>query len=590
MNNMLEFVRRCTEQRRPLGNALRFLPFAALCLSMHAACSPGEPASWRLVPVSGGDGAYQLVQAGNTTLCCTSPLPGGGYASYIYLRVPAEAPRTTPRAYVTLQFRDTGVGAITLQYNAAQPQEDYRPTAHSHGAGLANTGQIRTATFELINPAFRSAQNLGADLRVVAPGSTTQLQIGEVRLQSARPAQLDTQATRDWLSPYSGPTRNDVDATTLLGKAIVGYQGWFGCPGDPLNRGWIHWSREADRLTPATLTFDMWPDVSELPKQQQYRAPGFTLADGSPACLFSSADRATVEHHFDWMAAYGLDGAEIQRFAVQLQDPADAARVLGYARAAANRTGRVFMIGYDLTGTPASSLCETIERDWKWLTDEMKITSDPRYLHHQGRPAITLFGLYPESMPPDTAGTLLDLFSHNDRYAAFVIGGVPWQWRTVPDARWQAVFARLQGVKPWNVGNFSTEAGRKYATMNYWADDLALTRQRNQLYVPSIYPGFSWDNLARSAKGSSQLPRLGGDFFWKQFYDATSLGVHSVFIAMFDEVDEGTAVFKVANDPPVQGYFVGYEGRPSDWYLRLSGEGTRMLRGERPLTRQIPLR
>jgi hypothetical protein len=57
---------------------------------------------------------------------------------------------------------------------------------------------------------------------------------------------------------------------------------------------------------------------------------------------------------------------------------------------------------------------------------------------------------------------------------------------------------------------------------------------------------------------------------------------------MFDEVDEGTAIFKVTSAPPKEAHFVGYDGQPSDWYLRLVGEGARMLRGERPLTDQMP--
>ena len=51
------------------------------------------------------------------------------------------------------------------------------------------------------------------------------------------------------------------------------------------------------------------------------------------------------------------------------------------------------------------------------------------------------------------------------------------------------------------------------------------------------------------------------------------------YIAMFDEVDEGTAIFKCTNHPPV-GRFVTYEGYPSDHYLKLSGLIGKMLRGE----------
>ena len=64
-----------------------------------------------------------------------------------------------------------------------------------------------------------------------------------------------------------------------------------------------------------------------------------------------------------------------------------------------------------------------------------------------------------------------------------------------------------------------------------------------------------------------------------------------VYVAMFDEVDEGTAIFKCTNDPPVgENPFVTYEGLPSDHYLWLSGEGGRLLRGERPMQGSVPVR
>ena len=59
---------------------------------------------------------------------------------------------------------------------------------------------------------------------------------------------------------------------------------------------------------------------------------------------------------------------------------------------------------------------------------------------------------------------------------------------------------------------------------------------------------------------------------------------------MFDEVDEGTAIFKVTSSPPTQGRFVGYDGLPSDWYLRLTGEATRLLREKKPIPAEIPIK
>ena len=60
------------------------------------------------------------------------------------------------------------------------------------------------------------------------------------------------------------------------------------------------------------------------------------------------------------------------------------------------------------------------------------------------------------------------------------------------------------------------------------------------------------------------------------------------YVAMFDEVDEGTAIFKVTNQPPGPGRFVTLDGLPTDWYLRLTGEGTRLIRGERPNQETVP--
>ena len=53
-------------------------------------------------------------------------------------------------------------------------------------------------------------------------------------------------------------------------------------------------------------------------------------------------------------------------------------------------------------------------------------------------------------------------------------------------------------------------------------------------------------------------------------------------VAMFDEVDEGTAIFKCVNDVPVgqKSKFVTFEGLPSDFYLKMVGDGTKLIHGE----------
>ncbi len=52
-----------------------------------------------------------------------------------------------------------------------------------------------------------------------------------------------------------------------------------------------------------------------------------------------------------------------------------------------------------------------------------------------------------------------------------------------------------------------------------------------------------------------------------------------VYQAMFDEVDEGTAIFKCTNDVPVgESKFADFEGLPSDFYLKLVGKWTHEFR------------
>jgi hypothetical protein len=68
------------------------------------------------------------------------------------------------------------------------------------------------------------------------------------------------------------------------------------------------------------------------------------------------------------------------------------------------------------------------------------------------------------------------------------------------------------------------------------------------------------------------------------------VGAQSAYVAMFDEVDEGTAIFKCIEPPTPElaRRFVGFEGLPSDHYLRLTGEIGRLLRGKRSARDHAP--
>jgi hypothetical protein len=386
-----------------------------------------------------------------------------------------------------------------------------------------------------------------------------------------------------------------VDATALRGKVLCGYQGWFRCPGDAANMGWVHWSRDGKKITPETLSFEMWPDLREFTPGERFAVPGFTYPDGKPAELFSSDNARTVLRHFEWMRDHGIDGVWLQHFAVDLPGgPAEKRytsrmRTLDHVRSACQQTGRVWALTYDLSGLSPERIYDTVSKDWlKMIAGG--ITNGPRYLHQDGKPVVEVFGFYhgdkPNSLSIETANQLIDFFEGT---GAYLVGGGEWYWRRNPDADWQKVLSRLNAWKPWNIGNVSKDKeGVVHAATGYWADDKKECEKRGQLWLPVVYPGFSWDNLQRKPAGTTIIPRRKGSFLWEQFHALSKLGADSVMVAMFDEVDEGTAIFKVMDQPPAEGQFVGLEGMPSDWYLRLVGEATRRLREKRDIPLEVP--
>jgi hypothetical protein len=273
------------------------------------------------------------------------------------------------------------------------------------------------------------------------------------------------------LGLHAGPgIRSDatVDATTLHQKVLCGYQGWFRAGGDGGTR-WDHWSRDWSR-PPRTnaldmLTFDLWPDVSEY--AHKYPVPGFTHPDGSPTYLYSAQDQQTVDKHFDWMREYGIDGVVVQRFVTQT--PPDniqawKSNVLQHVRAAANRTGRVFCLEYDMTGASTNTLFRQLTNDWIYLADRLRVTQDPRYLHHNGRPVLMIFGFYPERF----SGTALPRqivawFKTHATHGVTLIGSGWWDWRGSATGDWTNVYRSFHGFCPWNTGNCYPDGTNEFA-------------------------------------------------------------------------------------------------------------------------------
>jgi hypothetical protein len=408
----------------------------------------------------------------------------------------------------------------------------------------------------------------------------------------------DDASEEPWLRPYAGPTRSDIDATTLDGKVLCGYQGWFNTPCDAAGLGFTHWGQSLDQPERARFVVDMWPDVSEYDADDLCEVPGLKMPDGSPAKLYSAYRKGPVLLHFKWMRQYGIDGVFLSRFVSEASDPRRSRHVnmvLANVREGCHREGRVWALMLDLSmGRNGSTAA--VKNDWTFLCDQVKVREDSRYLHHQGKPVVLLWGLgfKDRQWTPQQGEELIEFFRNDPTYGGvYLIGGIDAHWRTQrgesrPDPAWAKVFQSFDAISPWNAGRYRDDASMDHIRKVVWEADLAELKGTGIGYMPTAFPGFSWDNLRRAKPGSTTIPRRKGEFFWRQFAIFRELGIRTVFVGMFDEVDEGTAIYKVANEVPVGQHFVTYEGLPTDWYLRLTGAVTRMIRGESPHMETIP--
>jgi hypothetical protein len=373
---------------------------------------------------------------------------------------------------------------------------------------------------------------------------------------------------------------------------MAGYQGWF------IQKDGKMYS------DPSQIKIDMWPDMKEY--ESSYPT-GFNYADGSTATFFSATDKSTIDLHFKWMKQYGIDGVFMQRFFDYARRGSSRrevfARMLGDALEAASKYGRALAVEYDLSGLKASGEdCTSIIEDWKYLVDSIRVTNQKgkkTYLFHNGKPLVAIWGIGFPDRPYNIREIgllkLLDFLKNDPEYGGCsVLVGVPTYFRElgndcVKDSLLHEIIRMSDIVLPWMVGRFNEQTYDMYK--GNVALDVSWCRRNHVEYAPVVWPGFSWHNLRKST-ASNATPRNGGSFYWKQVHNCIRSGAEMLFVAMFDEVNESTAIFKCTDNPPVstEAVFITMEGKPSDHYLWLTGEAARMLRKEIPLSSQIPVR
>lgn len=370
---------------------------------------------------------------------------------------------------------------------------------------------------------------------------------------------------------------------SIRNLVMAGYQGWFNTPEDGAGLGWKHFEKEKE-FKPGKCTIDLWPDVSEYEKTYE---TAFKLPDETPAKVFSSYDASTTDLHFKWMKQYGIDGVFMQRFVVSIRNQKgkdNYNKILNNAVLSAEKYDRAICLMYDLSGMEAGEE-DILIRDWKELCEKYKLVSrnNNHYVYHHGKPLVAVWGIGFNDRRKYGYEQVKKIIDFLKSEGCSILVGVPTHWRTLTidavfDTRLLELVKQADIVHPWLVGRFDNNTYEPYRKSI--EEDIKWCKANGKDYMPVLFPGFSWHNMKKDAP-QNMIPRLGGRFFWKQVKGAVDAGAESLYLAMFDEIDEGTAFFKCTNTPPVgESSFITYEGEAPDHYLWLAGEAAKYLRGE----------
>ncbi|HEY1163633.1 MAG TPA: lectin [Chitinophaga sp.] len=372
----------------------------------------------------------------------------------------------------------------------------------------------------------------------------------------------------------------------VVGKVTVGYQGWFACVGDgsPIN-AWWHWTQNWGQAPSATNNgIKSWPDVRDY--TNTFATGWANLNNGQQARLFSSFSDQSVNVHFQWMQQFGIDCAALQRFNPNGTEGPIRDAITAKVRTAAETYGRKFYIMYDVSGW--NNMQSEIKTDW---TNKMKAyTASSAYAKQNGKPVVCIWGFgFNDNNHNFTAAACLDVINWFKGQGCYVIGGIPTWWRTAPadaDSRqgFLDVYRAFNMISPWMVGRIGDANGSDWFYNNVNIGDQDFCNQNGIDYQPCVLPG-----------DLQERQRAHGDFMWRQFYNMVRLSAQGIYISMFDEYNEGNQIAKTAESaawiPAGSNFFALDEDGvacSADYYLRLTGDGGRMLKGQIGLTATRP--
>jgi hypothetical protein len=526
----------------------------------------------------GGDGLFSTSTFGGRSVWVPT--------SYLYFDVPGSFAFTVGQpVYVRIEYHDAGRGKLAVQYDN-NPGSAYQNTELHTRSSRVGGDEFVYSYHYFQSPRFAGRQNGATDFRLNLSGTDgTPLRIASVQISTNAfsDPQFAYALSKPWLQPYVGPSRDFVNNQTLVGKVLAGYQGWFGTPNDPADGGWKHWA--GSEPAPDKISVDMWPWLEEYEPDQVYPAGNMVHQDGRPAYLFSSRDPEIVQRHFRWMRKHNIDGVYLQRFVTTGNSGYYGASefVLANVRAAANQEGRVWAIEYDISSLSTNNALAVMTNDWQYLVNDCNILDDPRYLRENGKPVLFIWGFSVSGREFDVAQAdqIINWFTNQNLY---LIGGVNSTWES--NTTWTNHYKKYNALLGW-MEQTQTDLVRQKNTLNSWGLKI----------LPHAWPGFSWNNLKKTVFPYQYTARNGGSFYWTRLYNAVSCGADQIFLGMFDEYDEGTAIMPMSDNHPdiydaggtnTWGHYLDNEGLDPFWYLRLSAAGKEMLNGQRAVSSSLP--
>lgn len=100
------------------------------------------------------------------------------------------------------------------------------------------------------------------------------------------------------------------------------------------------------------------------------------------------------------------------------------------------------------------------------------------------------------------------------------------------------VYRSFDVISPWTVGRIHDIDSADAFQRIHIDQEIQECDELGIEYLPVVFPGYSAHHMSRGLENPpNEIPRLGGDFFWRQLRNAIMSGARMVFVAMMDEVD-----------------------------------------------------